>query len=404
MSHTPDITLPLSLRFRPVFERIAQGAVQRESERELLHEAVGWLRDAGFGALRVPQEQGGLGASVEELFDLVIDLAEADSNLPQALRSHFGFIERARSELQPEQAAPWLALAGQGGIFGNGTTEVGDGTVGVLQTVLTPDAKDWRLSGDKYYSTGSLYADWIAITARRQGADTDDRVIAMVRATAPGVERSDDWRGFGQRLTASGTTRLRNVAVPDEHIFVFDRSQPSSITALFQLFHIATLAGVARAILRDAVAYVQARQRVYSQGSAPRTRDDPLVQQVVGHLSAVAFSATAAAREVARGLGDIDRLRAAGHAVPEALVVDVELRAAQAQVSVSEAVLGAATRLFDVGGASALDEDRRLDRHWRNARTLASHNPAIYKARALGDHALNGTRPTFYWSVGVAPA
>jgi len=79
----------------------------------------------------------------------------------------------------------------------------------------------------------------------------------------------------------------------------------------------------------------------------------------------------------------------------------VELRTAKAQVGIVDTVLNAATRLFDIGGASALQEDRRLDRHWRNARTLASHNPVIYKARMVGDHALNGTRPTFYWAVGT---
>ncbi len=57
--------------------------------------------------------------------------------------------------------------------------------------------------------------------------------------------------------------------------------------------------------------------------------------------------------------------------------------------------------MFDVGGASALQEDARLDRHWRNARTLASHNPVIYKARVVGDHALNGIDATFYWTVGA---
>jgi alkylation response protein AidB-like acyl-CoA dehydrogenase len=103
---------------------------------------------------------------------------------------------------------------------------------------------------------------------------------------------------------------------------------------------------------------------------------------------------------VARGLGDIDRMHQRGEPVPESLLVDVELRTAKAQVGIVDTVLNAATRLFDVGGASALQEDRRLDRHWRNARTLASHNPVIYKARAVGDHAINGTRPTFYWAVG----
>ncbi len=188
------------------------------------------------------------------------------------------------------------------------------------------------------------------------------------------------------------------------YIIDFSRSGATPMTAVFQLFHIATLAGIARAIERDAVAFVKPRKRVFSHGSGAVPREDPRVQQVIGHLSSTAFVATLAAREVARGLGDVDRLRLKGEPLSEGLLIDVELRAGKAQVVVTEAVLGAATRLFDVGGATALNESRRLDRHWRNARTLASHNPVIYKARVIGDNALNGTRPTFYWGVGTRDA
>ena len=76
------------------------------------------------------------------------------------------------------------------------------------------DGDAWRLDGDKYYSTGTLYADWISVSAQRLNADgSSDRVIALVPAEAEGVERVDDWRGFGQRLSASGTTRFRHVRV-----------------------------------------------------------------------------------------------------------------------------------------------------------------------------------------------
>ncbi|MCW3017230.1 MAG: Acyl-CoA dehydrogenase, type 2, C-terminal domain [Solirubrobacterales bacterium] len=49
----------------------------------------------------------------------------------------------------------------------------------------------------------------------------------------------------------------------------------------------------------------------------------------------------------------------------------------------------AAAVLPSVGGASATKQSRNLDRHWRNIRTLASHNPTLYKARAIGDHTIN---------------
>lgn len=67
---------------------------------------------------------------------------------------------------------------------------------------------------------------------------------------------------------------------------------------------------------------------------------------------------------------------------------------------VASNALDAATRLFEVGGASATLRTRGLDRHWRNARVLASHNPLIYRARLLGDRAVNGTPLKRHYRLG----
>lgn len=61
-------------------------------------------------------------------------------------------------------------------------------------------------------------------------------------------------------------------------------------------------------------------------------------------------------------------------------------------------MLEATTLLFEVGGASATSTERSFDRHWRNARTVASHNPAIFRERAIGDYLLNGTSPDAAWN------
>ena len=41
--------------------------------------------------------------------------------------------------------------------------------------------------------------------------------------------------------------------------------------------------------------------------------------------------------------------------------------------------------------SSSTIRSTNLDRHWRNARTLASHNPTAYKARSIGQLEINGT-------------
>ena len=58
----------LGVRFGPVFEFIAEGNAERERDRTFPHEQVRWLRDEGFGTLRIPKEDGGFGASLQQTF------------------------------------------------------------------------------------------------------------------------------------------------------------------------------------------------------------------------------------------------------------------------------------------------------------------------------------------------
>src|SRR5690606_31677779 len=59
-------TAELLALFRPIFDRIAVGAVERDTTRRNAHEEVEWLKQARFGALRVPVAEGGFGATLEQ--------------------------------------------------------------------------------------------------------------------------------------------------------------------------------------------------------------------------------------------------------------------------------------------------------------------------------------------------
>jgi alkylation response protein AidB-like acyl-CoA dehydrogenase len=270
-------------------------------------------------------------------------------------------------------------------------------TAATETTVTLTRADDhWVLNGDKYYSTGTIYANWIVAAAR----DGETRVSLAVPANLPGVTVVDDWDGFGQRLTGSGTTRFRDVRLDDAH--VIRRFEPgqhpadSYITAFYQAFHLAALAGIANAVLRDAVAFVQQKTRTFGVPGLSAPRQDPLVQRVIGRLSSLAFSASAIVDQVAQTMQTVHHARLNGTAqVADYSLADIQ--AFQGQQIVIGHVLEAASLLFEIGGASAVSESRRLDRHWRNARTLASHNPAIQRERAIGDFYLNGKTPDAVW-------
>jgi alkylation response protein AidB-like acyl-CoA dehydrogenase len=377
-------------RFRPVFARIAQDTVRREQQRQLPFEAVQTLREAGFGAVRVPKSLGGDGASVPQLFRLLVELAEADSNIPQIFRAHFAFVEARLTSKDTTSRSLWLRRVAAGDLVGAAMAERTDATENTV-TLVRRDGH-WILNGTKFYCTGTIYADWVAAAA----VDGEEHVSLVVPATAPGVTRDDDWDGFGQRLTGSGTTRFDHVRLDDEHIIrripTKEYKSESYLTAFYQLFHIATLAGITRAVLRDGTAFVQGRTRAFGVPGQSSPRIDPLVQRVVGRLASLSFAATSLVDGVANAIEATYQATLAG-TVDEALYAATDIKAFEAQQIVIGLALEASTLLFEVGGASATSETRRLDRHWRNARTLASHNPAIYRERAIGDYYLNGTNP-----------
>ena len=66
---------------------------------------------------------------------------------------------------------------------------------------------------------------------------------------------------------------------------------------------------------------------------------------------------------------------------------------AQAGVVAIESALRASELLFDVGGGSITNRDLGFDRHWRNARTAANHNPRQWKAAVAGAYHLTGEEP-----------
>ena len=209
----------LAATFRPIFARIAQGAAGREQNRILPDEQIRWLKEAGFGTVRIPREKGGWGASLPQLIALLIELAQADSNLPQALRAHFAFVEDRLNQPDSPARDRWFRRFLDGELVGSGWTEIGAVRLGEVFTRVTPVEGGWRLDGEKFYSTGTLFADWIDVFARR--SDNQGDVIALVSTSQAGVEREDDWDGFGQRLTGSGTTRFKQAQVEQDHVYDF---------------------------------------------------------------------------------------------------------------------------------------------------------------------------------------
>ncbi|MHC1561450.1 acyl-CoA dehydrogenase family protein [Actinomycetospora sp. C-140] len=365
---------------------IAAGAAERERRDESPFDQVAAVAKAGLGALSLPVDEGGAGSSVRELLAFVIDLAEADPIVAHVLRTHYSQVLGFLRLPDPDVRRRWLDEVRAGTVFGNAISETGPSAAGGHEFDTRLDEVDGRLvlNGTKYYSTGTLYADWIAVAARVEG----DRVATvMVRADRTGVSVVDDWDGMGQSRTGTGTTSFTDVAVePADVLAVRPRLQPRppGDVPFLQLYLHALVAGILRSVVTDAAEVVRTRSRTFEHAAAPRAVDDPILHQKVGELAATAWVAESA-------------VLAAAEAIDKVLTDPSEENALAAtlahtsvKVHLDRVALEAATALFDVGGASASSRARNLDRHWRNLRTITLHNPAAYKASALGRRLVTG--------------
>lgn len=383
--------------FAPFLDELRRTAPEHDVNRVHPFDEVTRFAAAGLGAVRVPVEFGGYGLSLAEFFDFLITLGAADSNIPQALRQHYFRVELALLQPPSPERDQTLRDVAAGTIYGNATSEVSNVPIGKLNTVLTSHSDgSYRLNGKKFYSTGNLYAQFIPVSAVDEQGES---IVVIVPADREGVEIVDDWPGFGQRLTASGTTIFADVVVSESEVLRRGGPDTHHGMGFHQLILVATIAGIARAAADDVRDLVRERTRVYSAGSGDLPRYDPIVQEAVGRSETAAFSARALVLSAAATLQEAwDAWN--DPAVDDATAADwfagADIIVSTAQVAITPLVLEQTSHIFDSLGASATHTSAALDRHWRNARTVGSHNPWIYKARQVGDFVLNGTLPPIF--------
>ena len=226
----------------------AEEASVRDRERRLPLPELERYSQSGLWGITVPREHGGAGVSRVTLAAVTAIISRADGSLGQIPQNHYYALEVLRVNGNADQQARFYARALAGDRFGNALAEVGTRTAAERRTRLTPDGQDgWRINGSKFYCTGALYAQWIPTATVDEGGI---QRLAFVRRDSPGVEVIDDWSGFGQRVTGSGTVVFKDVAVPRQDVLLLaDPSAPANtIKPLAQLIHAAIDLGIGQAV------------------------------------------------------------------------------------------------------------------------------------------------------------
>ncbi|MEJ1975526.1 MAG: SfnB family sulfur acquisition oxidoreductase [Acetobacteraceae bacterium] len=370
---------------RDLAATFSEGAAARDRERRLPYAEMDALSQSGILAMTVPQAFGGAEVSAVTLAQVIAILAEADGSIGQIPQNHFYILEVLRLCASPAQQRFYFDRVLGGERIGNALSEIGTKTNTDFRTTLLPDGDGYVLQGRKFYSTGTLFAHWIAAIAK----DAEGRrVAALIQRDTPGLTLIDDWSGFGQRTTGSGTTVFEAVRVEASAVVPQYRAfeSPSRLGAFAQLIHTAVDVGIARAALADTVDFVRTRTRPWIDSGQEHAWQDPYTIAAIGDLTVRQHAAEAMLDRAGRAV-DV----AIDGAADTASVASIAV--AEAKVLATEVALAATNKLFELAGTRATLEEFNLDRHWRNARTHTVHDPVRWKYHAIGNYWLNGIAP-----------
>lgn len=359
----------------------------RDQNRILPTEQIIQFSQKGLGGIRVPQQYGGAFVSNKTLAHVFRILTKADANVGQIPQNQFGllnFINITGSDAQ-KQFIYTEVLAGKR--IANGGPEKNAKDTKAIQTTLTLKNGQYLLNGEKFYSTGTSFADWLAIRALHPDGYT---VLTIIDRHAAGVEVINDWNGFGQRTTASGTVKLHDV-IADPTLFFDERiivDTPNVRGAYSQLLQVAIDVGIAEAAFDDTLSSVRKARPVIDAG-VEKASEEHYTLQEVGKLNILLDAAILLLDEAAEYLDELDQLTeiSAEQAARASILV------AEAKIYANDAALHISEKLLELGGSRASLSQHNLDQHWRNARVHTLHDPVRWKFHAIGDYYLNGTHP-----------
>ena len=274
-----------------------------------------------------------------------------------------------------------------GARLGNAFSEYKGKNVEDFQTRIRRHRDGYVVKGDKFYATGALFAHLVPIIAI---SEDDGRVYAAIaERDAPGLTVIDNWDGFGQRTTASGTVKIENVFVPADYVLpayiAYDNPSPAGPQS--QILHAAIDLGIAEAAIEKTIDLVRNHARPWINAHQDHAWQDQYTIAAIGDLK-LRFNA---AVEVLAEAADVTDEAIAATDVQS--IGRAKIAVAEAKVLTTEIAILATNKLFELGGTRSTLAQHNLDRLWRDARTHTLHDPVRWKYSIIGQYYLTGKEP-----------
>ncbi|MFC6166045.1 SfnB family sulfur acquisition oxidoreductase [Acinetobacter terrestris] len=364
-----------------------EGRNERDQKRQLPFAEIDLFSQKGLGGIRIPQNFGGAFVSNKTLAHVFRIINKADSSVGQIPQNQIALLNMINIMGTEQQKTFIFNEILQGKRLANGGPERNTKDTKTLNTLLTIEDGHYFLDGEKFYSTGSSFAHWLAIKAIHPEGHV---VLVVVDHQATGVEVVDNWNGFGQRTTSSGTVKLNYVEV--DPFLIFDErllgNAPNYRGAFSQLMQVAIDVGIAEAAFSDTLSAVQ-KARPIVDANVEKASLEHYTLQEVGKSNVLLDAAILLLDEAAEYLDELDQL----NAVTEEQAAKASILVAEAKIYANDAALHISEKLLELGGSRSSLSQHNLDQHWRNARVHTLHDPVRWKLHALGDYYLNHKLP-----------
>ena len=348
---------------RDLAPRLSQRVPQAEAQRRLPEATVRDLLDSGLISLEVPKRYGGAELNLDALIEVTAALAEACSSTGWVYAlwgAHMWLIGQYPQAVQDEVFSDPNALISS-----------------VVSVEGTPEKVDggYRWTGRGFFSSGVDHCTWLSASLNLEPGSWpgDVRWFMIPRAD---IEIVDDWHTVGLKGTGSKTVVVNDVFIPDEKVISFRQLSEGQghgaslhgspvYRASFDFTYTLPLGGPAVGIARAMLKAFEERTRARMTGGTPRQLGGQTATLTrMSRASADIDAAMALLLETARRLCYI----------PASAATPLERQMCRSYVAYAAQLCRAASNsLFEASGASAIYEDRDLQRLWRDSNVAAAH-------------------------------
>jgi indole-3-acetate monooxygenase len=364
---------------RPILTMDAQRA---EAERVLTSAVYQAMYDAGLFGMLAPRRYGGYEMHPADCMRVWEAVARIDASAACNLVMNQGIANYAA----------WLPEAGVKEVFANG--------IPTIAGALHPPAParrvegGWRVTGQVPFGSGCHWAQWLAMPAMEEGAQSPFAVFFPRQSGTI----MDTWHTMGMRGTGSTDYRVDDLFVPDHMtapVGPLSHPAPGLDGPLYHMWPWANILGEGIVSVGIAASAIDAAVDL-CKNKTPAYQGVPLKQQQLAQfLIGKAASRVEAARDTLFRAADIAYADVENSG--QSLSVESKVRVQLAVSFAAEACAEAIRFVNDVVGTSSIRLGQPFERHFRDLHVLLQHSDKSGQRYASAGRLMLGLENDWVW-------